>query len=246
MIQKPALLVKAVNMIHELPMTEGDTKGDLYEYLLSKLTTAGINGQFRTPRHIIRLMVDMLEPKPTDVIGDPACGTGGFLVSAMEYLLETYTSPEAIIEEDDPETGAVEKIYTGDLLEEHREHIRSRMFHGFDFDATMLRIAAMNLMLHGVDDPGIHYQDTLSTGFTERYPRQASEGFDIILANPPFKGSLDFENVHSGLLRQVKTKKTELLFLALILRMLKTGGRSATIVPRRRAIRLLKRPPPVA
>lgn len=231
MIQKPGLLVKAVNMIHELPLTEGDTKGDLYEYLLSKLTTAGINGQFRTPRHIIRLMVDMLEPKPTDVIGDPACGTGGFLVNVMEYLLETYTSPEAVIEEKDPETGAVEKIFTGDLLEEHREHIRSGMFHGFDFDATMLRIAAMNLMLHGVDDPDIHYQDTLSTGFTDKFPRQASEGFDIILANPPFKGSLDFEDVHSGLLRQVKTKKTELLFLALILRMLNTGGRSATIVP---------------
>lgn len=231
MIQKPGLLVKAVNMIHELPLTEGDTKGDLYEYLLSKLTTAGINGQFRTPRHITRLMVDMLEPKPTDVIGDPACGTGGFLVSVMEYLLETYTSPEAVIEEEDPETGAVEKIFTGDLLEEHREHIRSGMFHGFDFDATMLRIAAMNLMLHGVDDPDIHYQDTLSTGFTDKFPKQSSEGFDVILANPPFKGSLDFEDVHSGLLRQVKTRKTELLFLALILRMLNTGGRSATIVP---------------
>jgi type I restriction enzyme M protein len=231
MIQKPGLLVKAVNMIHELPLTEGDTKGDLYEYLLSKLTTAGINGQFRTPRHIIRLMVDMLEPKPTDVIGDPACGTGGFLVSVMEYLLETYTSPEAIIEETDPETGAVQKTFTGDQLEEHREHIRSRMFHGFDFDATMLRIAAMNLMLHGVDDPDIHYQDTLSTGFTDKFPKQASGGFDVILANPPFKGSLDFEDVHSGLLRQVKTKKTELLFLALILRMLNTGARSATIVP---------------
>lgn len=231
MIQKPGLLVKAINMVHELPLTEGDTKGDLYEYLLGKLTTAGINGQFRTPRHVIRLMVDMLEPKPTDVIGDPACGTGGFLVNVMEYLLETYTSPEAIIEEKDPETGAVEKIFTGDLLEEHREHIRSGMFHGFDFDATMLRIAAMNLMLHGVDGPDIHYQDTLSTGFMDKFPKQASEGFDIILANPPFKGSLDFEDVHSGLLRHVKTKKTELLFLALILRMLNTGGRSATIVP---------------
>ena len=231
MIQKPALLVNAVSEIHKLPLTEGDTKGDLYEYLLSKLTTAGINGQFRTPRHIIRLMVDMLEPKPTDVIGDPACGTGGFLVSVMEYLLETHTSPEAVIEETDPELGTVERIYTGDLLEEHREHVRSRMFHGFDFDATMLRIAAMNLMLHGVDDPGIHYQDTLSASFTDRFPAQAREGFDVILANPPFKGSLDFDDVHSGLLRRVKTKKTELLFLALILRMLRTGGRSATIVP---------------
>jgi type I restriction enzyme M protein len=231
MIQKPSLLVKAVNMIHELPLTEGDTKGDLYEYLLSKLTTAGINGQFRTPRHIIRLMVDMLEPKPTDVIGDPACGTGGFLVSVMEYLLQTYTSPEAIIEETDPETGAVEKIYTGDKLEPYRAHIASGMFHGFDFDATMLRIAAMNLMLHGVEDPDIHYQDTLSTSFTDRFPKASSDAFDVILANPPFKGSLDFEDVHSSLLRQVKTKKTELLFVALILRMLKNGGRSATIVP---------------
>lgn len=231
MIQKPSLLVKAINMIHELPLTEGDTKGDLYEYLLSKLTTAGINGQFRTPRHIIRLMVDMLEPKPTDTVGDPACGTGGFLVSVMQYLLETYTSPEAIIEEIDQETGTTEKIYTGDLLEDQREHIRSHMFHGYDFDATMLRIAAMNLMLHGVDDPDIHYQDTLSTSFTERFPKAAKEGFDVVLANPPFKGSLDFEDVHPGLLRQVKTKKTELLFVALILRMLNTGGRSATIVP---------------
>jgi len=231
MIQKPSLLVKAVNIIHELPLTEGDTKGDLYEYLLSKLTTAGINGQFRTPRHIIRLMVDMLEPKPTEIVGDPACGTGGFLVTSMQYLLEAYTSPQGIIEETDPETGAVEKIHTGDLLEEHREHIRSHMFHGFDFDATMLRIAAMNLMLHGVDDPDIHYQDTLSTGFSDRFPKAAAEGFDLILANPPFKGSLDFEDVHPSLLRQVKTKKTELLFIALILRMLKTGGRSATIVP---------------
>lgn len=231
MIQKPSLLVKAVNMIQELPLTEGDAKGDLYEYLLSKLTTAGINGQFRTPRHIIRLMVDMLEPKPTDVVCDPACGTGGFLVGVMQHLMEANTSPEGIIEETDPETGAKERVYTGDLLEAHREHVRSEMFHGFDFDATMLRIAAMNLMLHGVDDPDIHYQDTLSTGFTDRFPNSANEGFDVVLANPPFKGSLDFEDVHAGLLRQVKTKKTELLFLVLILRMLKTGGRSATIVP---------------
>ena len=231
MIQKAGLLVKAINMINELPLTEGDTKGDLYEYLLSKLTTAGINGQFRTPRHIIRLMVEMLKPEPFDLVGDPACGTGGFLVSVMEYLLRTHTSPEAVIEEADPETGAAQKIYTGDLLETHREHIRSCMFHGFDFDATMLRIAAMNLMLHGVDDPDIHYQDTLSTSFTERFRQAATEGFDVVLANPPFKGQLDFEDVHASLLRQVKTKKTELLFVALILRMLKTGGRSATIVP---------------
>ncbi|MBM1311901.1 SAM-dependent DNA methyltransferase [Sulfitobacter mediterraneus] len=231
MIQKPSLLVKAVNMINDLPLTAGDTKGDLYEYLLGKLTTAGINGQFRTPRHIIRLMVDMLEPKPTDVISDPSCGTGGFLVETMNYLLENHTSPEAVMEETDPDTGKTEKTFTGDLLEDHWAHIRNDMFHGFDFDATMLRIAAMNMMLHGVDNPDIHYQDTLSNSFPERFPKSASEGFDIVLANPPFKGSLDFEDVHAGLLRQVKTKKTELLFLVLILRMLKTGGRSATIVP---------------
>jgi type I restriction enzyme M protein len=231
MIQRPSLLVTAVSKINELPLTEGDTKGDLYEYMLGKLTTAGINGQFRTPRHIIRLMVDMVEPKPTDTIGDPACGTGGFLVETMQHLLENNTSPEGIIEETDEETGTVEKIYTGDLLEEHRDHIRTDMFHGFDFDATMLRVAAMNMILHGVDDPDIHYQDTLSTNFPEKFPEAASEGFDVILANPPFKGSLDYDDVHASLLRQVKTKKTELLFLVLILRMLKNGGRGAVIVP---------------
>jgi len=227
LIVKPSLLVEAVNMIEALPLTEGDTKGDLYEYLLKKLTTAGINGQFRTPRHIIRMMVQLLDPKPTDRIADPACGTAGFLVAALEYLVEKHTSPDGVMI--DPHTG--EKIFTGDLLEPHREHIRASMFHGFDFDVTMLRIAAMNLLLHGVDAPDIHYQDTLSASFTDKYPESAEGSFDLILANPPFKGSLDFEDVHAGLLRKVKTKKTELLFLVLILRMLRMGGRSATIVP---------------
>jgi len=226
MIQKPSLLVEAVNMIDALPITDGDAKGDLYEYLLSKLTTAGINGQFRTPRHVIRFMVELLEPKPTEVIGDPACGTAGFLVGVMEYLLKTYTSEEGKLVGDDGAT-----VYSGDLLEPYRRHIQDEMFHGFDFDATMLRIASMNLMLHGVDDPAIHYQDTLSNSFPERFAAQASEGFDVILANPPFKGSLDAGDVHPSLTRTVKTKKTELLFLALVLRMLVLGGRSATIVP---------------
>lgn len=226
MIQKPSLLVSAVNMIDKLPITEGDAKGDLYEYLLSKLTTAGINGQFRTPRHIIRFMVDLLEPKPTDTIGDPACGTAGFLVGVMLYLLEKYTSPKGRLKGERGET-----IYTGDLLEPYREHIQSGMFHGFDFDATMLRIASMNLMLHGVDNPDIHYQDTLSNSFPEKFEKQATSGFDVILANPPFKGSLDELDVHPTLTKAVKTKKTELLFVALVLRMLKKGGRSATIVP---------------
>jgi type I restriction enzyme M protein len=231
MIQKESLLVKAVSIVSDLPLTEGDAKGDLYEYLLSKLNTAGINGQFRTPRHIIRLMVEMMAPKPTDKISDPSCGTGGFLVTAMEYLLQTYTSPGGVIEETDAETGKVEKTFTGDQLEAHWDHIKGNMFHGFDFDASMLRIAAMNLMLHGVDNPDIHYQDTLSGSFTDKFGQAATGGFDVILANPPFKGSLDYEDVHPNLLSQVKTKKTELLFLVLILRMLKRGGRSATIVP---------------
>lgn len=227
MIQKPSLLVSAVGMIDDLPLGDDDTKGDLYEYLLGKLNTAGINGQFRTPRHIIRLMVDLLEPKPNETIGDPSVGTAGFLVNVVEYLMENYTSPEGVIV--DEETG--QKTYTGDLLEAHREHMRKGMFHGFDFDATMLRIAAMNLLLHGVDAPDIHYQDTLSNSFPERFPSHAKDSLDIILANPPFKGSLDYEDVHPSLLANVKTKKTELLFVVLILRMLKLGGRSATVVP---------------
>lgn len=226
MVQKPNLLVQAVNMIDKLPITDGDAKGDLYEYLLSKLTTAGINGQFRTPRHVIRFMCEMLEPKPTETIGDPACGTAGFLVGAMQYLMETHTSAKGKLK---GEGGTV--IYTGDGLEPYREHIQSGMFHGFDFDSTMLRIASMNLMLHGVDNPGIHYQDTLSNSFPEKFPAQAIGGFDVILANPPFKGSLDAGDVHPTLTQAVKTKKTELLFVSLVLRMLKKGGRSATIVP---------------
>ena len=200
MIQKPSLLVSAVNIIDDLPLTEGDIKGDLYEYLLSKLTTAGINGQFRTPRHIIRLMVEMTDPKPTESVADPACGTGGFLVAVMEYLLRTHSSPEGTYEK--PVNDYTETIYTGDLLEDYWEHIRTGMFHGFDFDATMLRIAAMNLLLHGVDAPDIHYQDTLSNSFTDKFPNKASEAFDVILANPPFKGSLDYEDVHPMLLRK--------------------------------------------
>lgn len=232
MIQKPSLLVKALELIDDLPLDRGDTKGDLYEYLLSKLTTAGINGQFRTPRHIIRLMVDLVEPKPTDRIADPACGTAGFLVSVMDYLLERYTSPAGITREKS-EDGETNVIFTGDLLEPFRKLIQSEMFHGFDFDVTMLRIAAMNLMLHGVDNPAIEYVDSLSNRFVEDKDlgKFANRYFDLILANPPFKGTLDDDAVEPSLLRTVQTRKTELLFLALILRMLKLGGRAAVIVP---------------
>lgn len=234
MIQKPSLLVKAVNMISELPLDSADVKGDLYEYLLSKLTTAGINGQFRTPRHIIRAIVEMLDPDATSRIADPACGTAGFLATSYEYLLEKYSSSDGVITEtitNEKGEEVEQKIYLGDLLHEHRAHVDRDMFHGFDFDSTMLRIAAMNLVMHGIAEPDIHYQDTLSQRFSERFPKAANEAFDIILANPPFKGSLDEEDVDPALLRVVKTKKTELLFVALIMRMLKTGGRAAIIVP---------------
>lgn len=227
LIQKQSLLVSAVNRIDELPLTDGDTKGDLYEYLLGKLTTAGIQGQFRTPRHIIRLMVEMMDPKleARDTVADPACGTAGFLVETMHYLQKKYTSKEGIHQIDG------ETVYSGDLMEPYREHIQNGLLHGFDFDVTMLRIAAMNLLLHGIESPDIHYQDTMSGSFSERFPKQARDAFDVILANPPFKGSLDFEDVDSSLLSKVKTKKTELLFVVRILQMLKNGGRSATIVP---------------
>lgn len=229
MIQKPSLLVKAVAMIGELPLEKGDTKGDLYEYLLGKLTTAGINGQFRTPRHIIRMMVELMAPQPTDRICDPACGTAGFLIESYDYLLRKYSSTAGTHTE--IVDGETVTLYSGDLLQEHRQHVDTDMFHAFDFDATMLRIATMNLVMHGVAEPDVHYQDTLSQKFEERYPRSAKNGFDLILANPPFKGSLDEQDVAPDILRTVKTKKTELLFVALILRMLKVGGRSATIVP---------------
>jgi type I restriction enzyme M protein len=231
MIQKETLLSKAVAAVGDLPLERGDTKGDLYEHLLNKLTTAGINGQFRTPRHIIRLMVELMEPLPTDRICDPSCGTAGFLTVAYDYLQQKHTSEAGKhVEVID---GEEHVTYTGDLLvkDGHRAHVDSDMFHAYDFDATMLRIASMNLVMHGVGEPDVHYQDTLSQSFEERHPKGSKGAFDLVLANPPFKGSLDEQDVAPDLLRVVKTKKTELLFIALILRMLKVGGRSATIVP---------------
>ncbi len=235
-IVKPSLLVKAVEMIKNLPLDRGDTKGDLYEYLLSKLTTAGINGQFRTPRHIIRAMVEMMEPNPArgERICDPACGTGGFLSTSYEYLLEKYSSLDSIHTETvTNEKGELEQqqVFSGDLLGEYRDHVDTDMFHGYDFDSTMLRIAAMNLIMHGVDQPDIHYQDTMSQSFSDRYPEASHNGFHLILANPPFTGTLDEEDIDPDILKLVKTKKTELLFCARILQMLKIGGRSATVVP---------------
>jgi type I restriction enzyme M protein len=229
MIQKESLLVKAVNAVQDLPLEQGDTKGDLYEYLLSKLTTAGINGQFRTPRHIIRMMVELMQPQPTDRICDPSCGTAGFLIESYDYLLRQHSSAAGTHKE--VIDGEEQTRYSGDLLSEFRDHVDTDMFHAYDFDATMLRIATMNLVMHGVKQPDVHYQDTLSQSFEERHPKGSKNAFDIILANPPFKGTLDEQDVAPDILRTVKTKKTELLFIGLILRMLKVGGRSATIVP---------------
>jgi type I restriction enzyme M protein len=225
-IQKPSLLASAVRTIDALPLAGGDAAGDLYEHLLSKLSTAGINGQFRTPRHIVRFMIDLVDPQPTEVIGDPACGTGGFLVGVMQHLLERHSSEAGTLRGEDGEA-----IYTGDKLDPYRRHIQRGMLHGFDIDSTMLRIASMNLTLHGIESPAIHYQDTLSASFSDRFPALATGGFDVILANPPFKGSLDAEDVDPTLTGALKTKRTELLFGTLVLRMLKPGGRSATIVP---------------
>lgn len=206
MIPTPNLLDKVVNMLNEIKMHDRDTKGDVYEYLLSKIATAGRNGQFRTPRHIIRMMVELVEPKQTDKIADPACGTGGFLVSASEYVRENY-----------PEMFTDEKL---------RDHFNNTMFYGNDFDRTMIRIAVMNLVLHGIENPNVTDKDALSQS-------QALERnkYDVILANPPFKGSLDYEVVANDLLQTVRTKKTELLFIALFIHQLKTGGRAAVIVP---------------
>jgi type I restriction enzyme M protein len=226
MVVRPSLLVLAVNTIHELPLTQGDTKGDLYEYLLSKLQTSGIAGQFRTPRHIIEMMVNLVEPKPTDLICDPACGTAGFLVGVMEYLNKKYTSPNLVQTNEDGS-----KVYSGDLLFEYQDHIQNKLLNGFDFDSTMLRIAAMNLLLHNIDSPQIHNQDSLSGTFMDKFPQLSENYYTVILANPPFKGSLDNENVEPSLVGKVKTKKTELLFNFLFLRMLKLGGRAAIIVP---------------
>ena len=205
-IPTPALLSKVVDMLDRVPMDDRDTKGDLYEYMLGKIASAGQNGQFRTPRHIIRLMVEMMEPTATDVICDPACGTCGFLVTAGEHLRERH--PELLRDATS------------------RKHFHHGMFHGFDFDNTMLRIGSMNMLLHGIENPDIRYRDSLAQDHAGE-----DEKYTLVLANPPFAGSLDYETVAKDLLAVVKTKKTELLFLALLIRLLKPGGRAAVIVP---------------
>lgn len=207
----PLVLSKVVDCLDGIyaqmaQIQETDIRGDVYEYLLSKISQSGRNGQFRTPRHIIRMMVELMDPTAQETICDPACGTSGFLVAAAEYLRETRRQ---------------EIFYSRENL----EHYMDGMFHGFDMDRTMLRIGAMNMMTHGIENPDIQYRDSLSDQNTDR------EKYTLVLANPPFKGSLDADTVSADLLKLCKTKKTELLFLALFLRMLKVGGRCACIVP---------------
>ena len=207
----PLMLSKVVDALDEIyklmnETQSADVRGDVYEYLLAKIATAGVNGQFRTPRHIIRMMVELMDPNADDVICDPACGTSGFLVAAGEYLKETHK----------------EEIFYN---RQKKDHYMNHMFHGYDMDRTMLRIGAMNMMTHGIDNPFIEYRDSLSDQNPDK------DKYSLILANPPFKGSLDADTVSTDLLKVCKTKKTELLFLALFLRMLRVGGRCACIVP---------------
>ena len=196
MMPTPRVLANVVDQLDGIDMSDQDTKGDLYEYMLGKIATAGQNGQFRTPRHIIQLMVDMTAPMPQDSICDPACGTAGFLVAASEYL----------------NTHHRDSIYRD---AESSRRFNEETFYGYDFDFTMLRIGSMNMLLHGIENPDIRYKESLAE--TED---DDTEQYSLILANPPFAGSLDYESTSKDLQQIIKTKKTELLFLALFLRLL--------------------------
>lgn len=222
MIPKPSLLQESVRLIDGINMDDADTKGDLYEYLLSKLATSGVNGQFRTPRHIIRMMVELMDPSAEDKICDPACGTAGFLINSLEYILEKYTRPESVFT--DEEGNLQNRI--GDMMTSGEwDHFREEMFYGFDFDPSMVRIASMNLMLHSIDNPNVRQMDTLSKRYEEE------NKYTLVLANPPFKGSIDEGDINPTLAKGAKTTKTELLFIKLINRILDLGGRCAVIVP---------------
>lgn len=207
LVPTPQVLQKIITGLEDLythDIADRDMQGDLYEYMLGKLATAGRNGQFRTPKHIREMMVELIAPTPDDVICDPACGTAGFLVSAAEYI---------------------RKNYEDTMTSEQWEAYASTMFSGFDTDRTMLRISAMNLMLHSISNPDVDYKDSVSK------QNDISSKYTVCLANPPFKGTVDAESIHDNLKAVTNTKKTELLFLALFLRLLKKGGRCACIVP---------------
>jgi type I restriction enzyme M protein len=223
-INKPSLLIEVCRAIEAMQISaqNQDVQGDLYEYLLSKLNTAGTNGQFRTPRHIIRMMVKMLDPRPGERVCDPAAGTCGFLVNAWQHLLETHTDPRDLTFD---EEGWPHGLTGSTLKREEYEFAQKQGFTGYDSDSgmTMLRIGSMNLMLHGLSSPRFRYTDTLSKGFNEE------RAYDVVLANPPFKGAIDAADVNPSL--PAKVKKTELLFVHLFMRLLENGGRAAVIVP---------------
>jgi type I restriction enzyme M protein len=223
-ISKPSLLIEACKAIDEMQISaqNQDVQGDLYEYLLSRLNTAGTNGQFRTPRHIIRMMVQMIDPKPGERVVDPAAGTCGFLVNAWQHLLETHTDKRDLTYDDE---GWPHGLIGSKLSPEEWKFSQSEGYTGYDSDSgmTMLRIGSMNLMLHGLTAPRFHYTDTLSKAFNEE------NRYDVVLANPPFKGAIDASDVNPTL--PTKVKKTEILFLHLFLRLLDNGGRGAVIVP---------------
>jgi type I restriction enzyme M protein len=223
-INKPSLLIEACSAINDMEISSQnqDVQGDLYEYLLGKLNTAGQNGQFRTPRHIIRMMVKMINPRPGERMCDPAAGTCGFLVNAWQHLLETHTDPRDLTYDED---GYPHSLTGSRLAPEESEFAQNQGFTGFDNDSgmTMLRIGSMNLILHGLTLPRFRYTDTLSKGFNEE------RAYDIVMANPPFKGAIDTADVNPSL--PAKVKKTEILFLHLFLRLLENGGRAAVIVP---------------
>jgi len=205
LIQNPRTLAKVVDGIDALDMNNRDAMGDVYEYILGKMAASGNNGQFRTPRHIIRMMVELMKPTLKDEICDPAMGSAGFIVESAKYITDHYKSEL--------------------LKKENADHYKKGMFHGFDTDATMMRIGAMNLMLHGVDEPDLDRRDSLSASNPDK------DKYTLCLANPPFAGSIDSEDTAKSLLTITNTKKTELLFVALFVRMLQLGGRCASIVP---------------
>lgn len=205
LIPNPRTLVKVVEGINDLDMEDRDTMGDVYEYILGKMAASGTNGQFRTPRHIIRMMIELMQPTLKDIICDPAMGSAGFIVESAHYI---------------------SKNFKKELLKsDNANHYKNTMFYGFDTDQTMLRIGTMNMILHGVENPNIQWQDSLSD------ENKDDERYSLIIANPPFTGSLDYEVTDKSLLALTKTKKTELLFLSLFIRSLKLGGRCASIVP---------------
>ena len=230
-IPKPSLLVEATKTIEDIfdvmdkDATEGgqafqDIQGDVYEMLLNEIASSGKNGQFRTPRHIIKLMAELVEPQLGNKVGDPACGTGGFLLGAYQYMVTQLDKNKSKIKPD--EDGFIRSSVSGSLTPEVKE-IFEKSLHGFDIDTTMVRLGSMNLMMHGIDEPIIDYKDTLSKGYNEE------SNYDIVMANPPFTGSIDKGDINESL--ETNTTKTELLFVERIYKMLKMGGTAAVIVP---------------